>query len=348
MANAISEKCPTCNAPLKFDAPNDIFKCDYCGNNYSLKELEVYKEKNKMFKSFKKMSDMDGYRCSSCGAEIITGDNLASTSCVYCKNTAIIKERLTGLYAPSKIITFKYTKSDAIEAFKKKCKGRLLIPKMFSDPNNIQEMEGLYVPFWLYDCSNSADLECKCTKVTHWSDFNYNYTKTDVYNVTRNGNIEFVKVPADGSSRFDDVIMNAIEPFNYSEFKDFNMSYLSGYISEKYDVDKDKSYENTLNRIREDSKKYLLDTVIGYTSKVVSSNKNNITLNNTDYVLLPVWVLNIKFQNKIYHFAYNGQTGKMVGEIPVDKKKLFITIIVSFIIPFIIMLLIFSIQGYRW
>lgn len=348
MANVMNEKCPTCNAPLKFDAPNDIFKCEYCGNDYSLKELEVYKEKNKVFQKFEKMSDMDGYRCSSCGAEIITGDNLASTSCVYCKNTAIIKERLTGLYAPSKIITFKYTKNDAIEAFKQKCKGRLLLPKMFNDPNNIQEMEGLYVPFWLYDCSNDADLECKCTKVTRWSDFRYNYTKTDVYNVTRNGNIEFIKVPADGSSRFNDIIMNAIEPFNYDEFKDFNMSYLSGYISEKYDVDKDRSYENTLNRIREDSKKYLLDTVIGYTTKVVSSNKNNISLNNTDYVLLPVWVLNIKFKDKIYHFAYNGQTGKMVGEIPVDKKKLLLTIIISFVIPFIIMLLIFAVQGYRW
>ena len=88
-------------------------------------------------KKFEKMSDMDGYRCSSCGAEIITGDNVASTSCVYCKNTAIIKDRLTGLYAPSKIITFKYTKEDAINAFKKNFKGRLFITKMFNDLNNI-------------------------------------------------------------------------------------------------------------------------------------------------------------------------------------------------------------------
>lgn len=348
MANVINEKCPSCNAPLKYDALKDQFKCEYCANVYSLEDLENYKKKNENFKSLEKMADMDGYRCSSCGAEIITGDNVASTSCVYCKNTALIKDRLTGLYAPSKIITFKYTKEDAINAFKKKCKGRLLIPKQFSDTKNIQEMEGLYVPFWLYDCNNDASLTAKCTKVTSWSDSRYHYTKTDTYNVSRSGNLDFVKVPADGSSRFDDTIMSAIEPFNYDEFKDFNMSYLSGYISEKYDVNSDEAYNVTINRIKDDSKRYLLDSIVGYTTKVVNSSNDNIKLTNTDYVLLPVWVLNIKFKDKIYHFAYNGQTGKMVGEIPVDKKKLMITIIVSFLISFICLLIFYVSQGYRW
>ena len=348
MANVISEKCPSCNAPLKYDAIKEQFKCEYCGNIYSLDDLEQYKKKNENFKKFEKMSDMDGYRCSSCGAEIITGDNVASTSCVYCKNTALIKERLTGLYAPSKIITFKYTKEDAIAAFKKICKGRILMPKMFSDVGNIQKMEGLYVPFWLYDCENNANLNANCTRVTSWSDIHYIYTKTDVYNVSRNGNLSFIKVPADGSSRFDDTIMNAIEPFNYDDFKDFNLSYLSGYISEKYDVDKDKSYENTLSRVKNDSKKYLLDSIQGYTSKSITSYTDNVKLNNVDYVLLPVWVLNIKFKDKIYHFAYNGQTGKMVGEIPVDNVKLVLVFVIIFIVSFAIILLLFLAKGYRW
>lgn len=345
MANVVSEKCPSCNAPLKYDSISDQFKCEYCGNIYNLEQLEEYKSKKD---EIKKMSDMNGYRCSSCGAEIITGDNVASTSCIYCKNTALISERLTGLYEPSKIITFKFTKDDAIKAFKKKCHGRPLLPKQFSDIKNIEEIEGLYVPFWLYDCSNDANLNATCTKVTSWSDSRYHYTKTDTYNVNRKGTLNFIKVPTDGSSRFDDTVMNAIEPFNYDEFKNFNMSYLSGYISEKYDVDKDKAYKVASDRISNDSKKFLLDSINGYTSKNVTSNNNNILLSKTDYVLLPVWVLNLKFKDKIYHFAYNGQTGKMVGEIPADKKKLIISIIISFSLTFAIVLIIFLVQGYRW
>lgn len=345
MTNVVSEKCPSCLAPLKYDAINDQFKCEYCGNVYTLDDLEKYKNKKD---EIKKMSDMNGYRCSSCGAEIITGENVSSTSCVYCKNTALINERLTGLYAPSKIITFKYTKEDAIEAFKKKCRGRLLIPKEFNDTKNIQEIEGLYVPFWLYDCENNVDLKATCAKVKHWSDSYYNYVKTDTFDVTRKGVLKFFRVPTDGSSRFDDTIMNAIEPFNYDDFKDFNMSYLSGYISEKYDVDKDTAYKNVIERITNDSKKYLLDDIKGYSSKTVITNNSDIALKNIDYVLLPVWVLNLKVKNKIYHFAYNGQTGKMVGEIPVDNKKLLLLFITCFALIFSILFIFYTIQGYRW
>ena len=291
---------------------------------------------------------MKGYRCSNCGAEIVTGENTSSTSCVYCKNTALIWDRLTDIYAPSKIITFNYEKEDAIEAFKNKCKHRPLIPKDFNDIKNIQDMEGLYVPFWLFDFTNDTSLLAKCTKVTSWSDSRYHYTKTDEYDVTSGGRLSFNQVPADGASRFDDTIMNAIEPFNYEEFQDFNMSYLSGYISEKYDVDKDQSLVVATNRIKKDSKDYLMNKITGYTTKIVKEHNEDVKLDKTEYVLLPVYVLNIKYKDKIYHFAYNGQTGKMVGEIPVDKKKLAITIILSFIIAFLIGILIFKLGGFVW
>ena len=333
---------------LEFNAKKNIFECEYCGNKYTLKELENAKEKYHVKENYEKLDPMKGYRCSNCGAEIITGENTSSTSCVYCKNTALIWDRLTDIYAPSKIITFNYEKDDAIEAFKNICKKRPLIPKDFNNVKNIQDMEGLYVPFWLFDFKNDANMLAKCTKVTSWSDSKYHYTKTDHYEVTSGGKLEFDRVPADGASRFDDTIMNAIEPFDYKEFKDFNMSYLSGYISEKYDVGKDDSLVVATNRVKKDSKDYLSDKITGYSTKVIQNYEDNVSLEKTDYVLLPVYVLNIKFKDKIYHFAYNGQTGKMVGEIPVDKKKLIIAIIISFIIPFLVGLLFSKLGGCVW
>ena len=87
---------------------------------------------------------------------------------------------------------------------------------------------------------------------------------------------------------------------------------------------------------------------MGYNSTIVKENVNNINLKETKYVLLPVFVLNIKYKEKIYHFAMNGQTGKLVGEIPVDKKKLILLIIITFIISTLLILGIFLLQGYRW
>lgn len=349
MAKSISEKCITCNAPLKYNSKKDLFECEYCGNKFTINELENYKKKvsktiKKKDRDIKKI-DVDAYHCENCGATIILGKNTASTSCVYCKSSAIIKERLDGLFAPSKIITFKYSKDDAINKFKKLCQGRKLMPNGFDDLKNIQDMEGLYVPFWLYNCENSSILGTICQNSTVWYDSKYVNTKTDYYKVDVSGILRFDNIPNDAASRFDDKIMHAIEPFEYTEFKEFNMSYLSGYISEKYDVLKDDAYVNAKKRIDDDSKNYLLNKISGFDQKSIENYTSNISMLGNDYVLLPVWVLNIKYKDKIYHFAMNGQTGKFVGEIPVDKKKLLLTIVISFFIPFALILIALMLGG---
>ena len=85
-----------------------------------------------------------------------------------------------------------------------------------------------------------------------------------------------------------------------------------------------------------------------YTTTLVRESKNNVNLTDTKYVLLPVWVLNLKYKDQIYHFAMNGESGKLVGEIPVSKSKLMLTIVITFILTFIITIIIFKLLGYQW
>ena len=352
MEKVMDEKCLNCGATLKYEPKLEKFKCEYCSATFTIDEIKKNKEKiNKQDDStreFSKMEEMEGYVCKNCGATIVSLDNIASTTCLYCKSNAIIKNRLSGVYKPDSIILFKYKKEEAIEEWLKLCKGRLLIPKGFKDKNNVLELEGLYVPFWLYDVENAAYLKCDGTKVTTWMDRRYIYTKTDYYKVERGGNLSFVSVPNDAATRFDDTIMNAIEPFDYKDLINFEPSYLAGFLSEKYDVEMADAYKNARVRIEEDSKNYLRSEMKGYASLTNKEATNNLKINHTKYVLLPVFVLNIKYNNKIYHFAMNGQTKKMVGEIPVSKTKLLILILLTFIISFGLIILILKLGGYRW
>ena len=137
--------------------------------------------------------------------------------------------------------------------------------------------------------------------------------------------------------------MNSIEPFDYSELVDFNTSYLAGFLSEKYDVESADAYKNASIRIKEDSKNYLRSEMRGYSTLINKEDRNNLTVNKTKYVFLPVFVL-----NKIYHFAMNGQTKKMVGEIPVSTAKLLILIFITFIVSIGLVLGVFLLMGYRW
>ena len=64
------------------------------------------------------------------------------------------------------------------------------------------------------------------------------------------------------------------------------------------------------------------DTVTGYTSVDKESADIHYRRTALHYALMPVWLLNTKWNGKNYLFSVNGQTGKLVGDLPIDKVKL--------------------------
>lgn len=338
----VDHKCPSCNASINYNPKTKNWVCEYCGSKFTLDELKANEEnfKHTRINDSKELKEenveMDVYHCQDCGAEIVADKNTAATFCVYCKNTAILKSRLADKFSPSKIIPFNKTKEDAIEAFGKVGKGKFLMPKEFVDPRNIQELTGIYIPFWLYSCKMKGNVSGKGTKVISWSTHDYMYTKTDTYRVERGGVFSFENIPVDGSIRFNDAIMNSIEPFNYEELEEFNYSYLSGFLAEKYDVEKNEAKKITINRAEASTFDDLQSKARkSYTSFIADSKTSEIEEETIDYVLLPVWMVNIKYKEKMYTFAMNGQTGKMIGDIPYSKSKLFLFIFILFIILFV-------------
>lgn len=344
MKNVLDHKCPKCHAVLNFNPQGQNWKCEYCRNEFDLDQITTseIKRKNVIENDYNETTDeVDLYSCPNCGAEIIAETNMSATSCVYCKNTAILKNKLQGKFNPEYIIPFKYTKEDAQNAFKKMGKGKILMPKQFNMRKNIKDITGIYIPFWLYDYTSEGIIETECEKISTWKSGNYKYTKTDKYKVTRGGSMNFENIPVDGSKKFPNDIMNSIEPFDYGELKKFNHSYLSGFLSEKYDITKEEAIKEGVKRAKNTFVDEMESDIIGYDH--ISTTKSNINLKNVKsrYVLLPVWMLNIKYKNKILTFAMNGQTGKIVGNIPIDIKKTIFIWVLIFVLTFILLFLIY-------
>lgn len=347
---ALDNKCPACGAAILYKPNLKKWKCDYCKSEFTLEEMKKYNnasnEKNNIKEEVKteKQKEKDNtnyyeYNCKDCGAKIIADENTAATFCVYCGNTAILKEKLSGKFAPDMIIPFKNEKEKAIEAFKSLNKGRPLMPNFFNDEKNIEKIKGVYIPFWLYDVKVNGELDATSTTSTTWTVGDTVYTKTDTYRLEREGEMSFNKIPVDGSTRFDNDIMNTIEPFNYSELEEYNHAYLSGFLAEKYDVDEETSFKDAEERSLNSARDTIKDDM-GMGIKTIVNDTLASTKILTKYVLLPVWMINVKYKDKFYTFAMNGQTGEFVGNIPVDKKKAFIYGILTFVITFILVVLI--------
>ena len=341
---ALDHKCPNCGNKILYDIKSGKWKCDSCNGEFDLESLKKYNNASSKENNDKK-SDVEDtnyveYHCKDCGAEIIADENTASTFCVYCGNTAILKSKLSGKFAPSKIIPFKKTKEEAIEAFKYLSKGRPLMPKFFNKQENIEKISGVYIPFWLYSIKSDGEMQVSAKKINTWRVFDTIYTKTDIYTVERNASMNYGRIPVDGSKRFDDALMNTIEPFNYNEMVDYNHAYLSGFLAEKYDIDDEKARQIAMKRTKATTKDTMYNSITGYDTKSITSSTFNETVENVEYVLLPVWMVNIKFKEKYYTFAMNAQTGEFVGNIPTSAGKIVLYIILIFSSVFGLILLI--------
>ncbi len=320
-------KCPNCGGAVKFDSSSQKMKCPYCDAEFEIKALEEYnfdwgEKKVEETLNESELDDLSTGVCPSCAAELLGDKNTVAMVCPCCGNAQIVNQRLSGFLKPDYLIPFKQDKKAAIEALKKFSKGKRLLPDFFTQENHIKNIQGLYVPFWLFDAKADGHICYKATKEKSRKDSSFVYTETNFYSVVRDGSVSFEKIPVDGSEKMDDAYMDAIEPFNYKQLKEFNTSFLAGYIAEKYDVDAEKSKERAEKRIKASVEAEFARSIEGYNSVEIESSSINVKGSTPSYALFPVWVLNTKYKEKKYLFMMNGESGRLVGKLPIDTRKI--------------------------
>ena len=321
-------KSPCCDGAIEFDSAVQKMKCPYCGTEFEMEDIQPKEEQADEMTWVTAAGgewlegETEGlrvYTCNTCGGEIVADDTAGATECPYCGNPVVMTGQFAGDLKPDLVIPFKLDKKAAIGKLQELYKGKLLLPKVYKDQNPIKEVKGLYVPVWLFDTDANAHVRYKASTVRTWSDSDYNYTETSYYSVTRGGSIGFANVPVDGSTKMDDTLMESIEPFDLSAAVDFKTAYLSGYLADKYDVDADASIQRANERIKRSTEEAFSATVQGYAT--VTPTATSIRLNNgrARYALLPVWILNTQWTGQKFTFAITGQTGQIVGDLPVDQ-----------------------------
>ncbi|MBR3692533.1 MAG: hypothetical protein IKL89_07555 [Clostridia bacterium] len=337
MRELLQYKCPCCDGAIEFDSTLQKMKCPWCGTDFDVDTLrafdeELQKEPADAMKwdtaagTAWQQEECDGLRryiCNSCGGEIVGDKTLAATACPFCGNPTVIADQFRGELRPDFVIPFKLDKKAAVAALRKHYLGKRLLPRAFKDENHITEVKGIYVPFWLFDADADAYIRYKATRVRFWSDASYDYTETSHFSVTRAGSLGFDRVPVDGSAKMDDALMESFEPYDFSEAVDFRTAYLSGYLADIYDIGAEESAERAGERIRTSTEAAFASTVSGYSSCVPVSTRIALQNSSAKYALFPVWLLNTKWEGKVYTFAMNGQTGRFVGDLPMDKKAFF-------------------------
>lgn len=334
MAQSMEYKCPCCGGIIEFDSGLQQMKCPYCETTFDPEALAAMDEalgSQKPDELFTHTPDsewaqgetdaMGVYTCRTCGGEIIADDTTGATHCPYCGNPVVLTGRFSGDLKPDYVIPFKLDKERAKAELKKFMSGKKLLPKLFSTDSHLDEIKGVYVPFWLFDADAQARINYHGTRSRSWRTGNTEYTETQHFHIARAGRMGFARIPVDGASKVPDDMMESIEPFDYSAAIPFKTAYLSGYMADRYDVTAEDSLERVNARVTKSVQDMFRSTVSGYVTVTQESASVQLSNRTAKYAMLPVWLLTTSYQGKQYQFAMNGQTGKFVGTMPVGKKE---------------------------
>ena len=327
----ISFKCPHCDGELIFDPAAQRYKCEYCGSDFSQKELEELqpavaaeqKEELRQEEETAESGEAVRYTCPSCGAEIVTGETTAATFCYYCHNPVVLQGRLSGELLPDKIIPFLVPKETAVKAFLEFAGNKRFVPKAFFNKKQIESVTGVYFPYWLYDVELEGSMQGEAQQVRVWRSGDTEYTETKFFAVEREGDIALRNLCENALQKANAKLAGGVMPYDLAQMKDFHTGYLSGFLAERRDIERAAVQGKMQSVMRNSAEKLLRDTVTGYSTVSVQNSHFQPKREKWSYILFPVWTITYKGgDDKVYYYSMNGQTGRICGELPLDKRKL--------------------------
>lgn len=345
-------KCKNCGGPLRFDPKIDKLKCDFCGNTYDLSEYEDHlhtdhdhdhthdhdthytqtenpgfeAQQNQYVKamddSTDEQKDLTAFECPHCGAEVVTDKNTAATTCVFCGTPMVIQESVQGKFRPDKVIPFEVDKKQIEKLYEDYIRTKPFYPDAYSKANVISKIKAVYLPFWLYDAKMNGSILATGERTFSFRTGQWIVTNHEVYDLYRQGSMHFEKIPVIASSKTPVDAMDSIEPYDYSKLVDYNPGYLPGFLATRYDQSAEQKAEKMKGRALDTLQSSLANTIRGVEGFRVLDAKGGTESLQSHYALLPAYLLFMDYdhdEDKL--IAINGQTGKIVGNVPVDNKK---------------------------
>lgn len=328
--------CPNCGGNLKFDIQIQNLGCEHCQTH-----VDVYSFEDKDTDLKQSEYDATIFSCPQCGGEILSTDTSAAEFCTFCGASTILHSRLTKEKRPNYIIPFQKTKEDCKKAYSDMMKRAIFAPDALKDPKYIDGFRGIYMPYWAFYLTQDGAFTLNASK----SKRRGNYIYTDHYALKGEMDAYYKGLSYDASSSFDDNISEKIAPYDVKGMKSFTPAFLSGFYADTADVDA-KTYEDDAKNIAiKNSTGAIYREFAGMNMEAhVPSSALNTQIKEVDSAMFPVWFMSYRNAGRVAYATVNGQTGKVVTDLPVDTKKYTIGSLLLAIPIFILLNLLFTIM----
>lgn len=374
-------KCPKCgSSDITYNIKKEKLNCNYCGTEFGKEEISDVKEAKDLNEDIRGSGTKDiisddnliTIKCDGCGAEIIINTTEATNArCHWCRSVLSINHQIDNGVIPDVLLPFKISRDDAVNEINKYVsKRKFFADSKFKKEFSTDNVMGVFFPYMLVDAKGHGDYKGigehevrrytvtkkvkRFDKVEEEKETHYDY---DVYNVYREFDIAIDDLAIetnldilnkDNSNRTTNII-NSIMPFDTENCVKYKGNYLSGYSSEKRNLNI-SNIEEKVDKELKDITRYALNDTIEFYDRGVRWKEENLNFKGKQWIsaYLPVWLYSYQDKKILRYVAVNGRTGNTIGSVPLNKFKLFVFSILFFAVPLLLAILLSPYSGIRF
>ncbi|MBR1866935.1 MAG: hypothetical protein IJ801_10615 [Lachnospiraceae bacterium] len=333
------KKCPQCGGVMDYDPASGNLKCPYCDYEEAIKvekeqphkaeELDFYKAEHTANHDWGVATKT--VICKACGAESIYDALQTSAVCPFCGSNQVMEANDKDTIAPGGVVPFQISDKQASELFHRWIKKKWFCPKLAKDSAKPKRFKGIYLPYWTFDANTytTYDGEYGIDHTRRDKDGN-THTRTD-WHRTSGTHREFIDDELVLASKNHDMSMlRSLEPFDTENNKAYKPEYIAGFVAERYSLGLKDAWSKATNSIKEKLKRHISNEIESqHHADQVRNLRTQTEFRDITYkyLLLPIWVSNFKYNDQVYQFMVNGQTGKVADKTPVSVPKVVLTVI---------------------
>jgi DNA-directed RNA polymerase subunit RPC12/RpoP len=353
--------CANCGAKLNFDPGAQGMVCPFCGHKEAVRAAvapagaanpaamqpvgsaairDIPIEEGMRLAQRGLGVQVATIQCKDCGATVNVGQGERTAACAFCGSKQVLSLQTNeSAIRPESLLPFKIAKEDASGRFTGWLGKLWFRPNDLKKMASVQELGGVYVPFWTF----SSNVSSQWTAERGWY-----YYETETYSTVENGQSvtrtrEVQRTRWEYASgwrnndRYEDVqvcagkglpssLVDQFSAFDTKALVPYRPEYLSGWRAESYAIDLMPAWGTAGEKISRDQTARCGRDVGGDTHRSLNATHTFAAI-TFKHVLLPIWIAAYRYNQKVYRFLVNGQTGEVVGEAPWSVWKILILVV---------------------
>lgn len=339
--------CAACGGQLVFDIASQKMRCPSCGNCTAISAPTTRVRSHPLQPAMQRLVGAEREYgvpsvvgrwevvCQNCGGTTVFTDSLTATKCPYCATPI---QRADVHDAPARLpvdglLPFRVDQRQARELIETWVAKRWFTPTDFKRYRRIGTFSSLYTAYFSYDAETDTWYEAErgdriqvragkdsYGNVQYKTETRWHRASGKVYN-----NFADLTVLANDGTALNRTRIKALEPWPVERATAYSPQYIAGHFCRSYDKDAAQALPEAKEKM-ESTIQQAIRADIGGDVQRINRFRTNWSYLGFKHLLLPIWLLTVAFDGRLFQVYINGVTGKVAGDRPWSAAKILLAI----------------------